>query len=257
MILQTTPRKPDSSGFTLIELITVIAIIALLAALLFPTVTGMMSKGSKAQALNNIREIAKANMQYAADNNGRNLPLALNTNPSTGKSGTYMIKSVYDLAYEMARRGYINQASIYQVQADSYASQLGIVPLSVAVRNSETEPWTLSSEFNNSPISFDLVAGNSSTAPATTPIAMTRGLGSSSTTWSEDPTQSPFGSDGGHIAFIDSHVEWFSNIEGKLVNPRTGKAADNILETISTGAKIFGDPNKSLLDGKQASSSSN
>lgn len=86
---------------------------------------------------------------------------------------------------------------------------------------------------------------------------MTRGLSSTGTTWSEDPTESPFGSDGGHIAFIDSHVEWFSDIEGKLVNPRTGKPADSILEAISTGAKVFGDPNKSLLDGKEAKSSSN
>jgi len=252
MTLKPTTPSSSKRGFTLIELITVIAIIALLAALLFPTVTGMMSKGSKAQGLNNIREIAKANMQYAADNNGRNLPLALNINPTTGKTGTYTVSSVYDLAYEMARRGYINQASIYQIEADAYASQMGITPLSVATRNSESDPWTLSSDFNNSPISFDIIAGNPSTALASTPVALTRGLSPTGTTWDEDPTISPFGGDGGHIAFIDSHVEWFGDIEGKLVNPRTGKAADNLLEALSTGAKVFGDPNKSKLNNKEA-----
>jgi hypothetical protein len=53
------------------------------------------------------------------------------------------------------------------------------------------------------------------------------------------------------VAFLDGHVEWFSNVKGELTNPITRKPATTFLQSISQGAKVFGDPDKSLLDGKE------
>jgi prepilin-type N-terminal cleavage/methylation domain-containing protein len=49
-----------ASGFTLIELLVVIAIIAILAGLAFPAVQGALGGGRKAQARNDVQQIAAA-----------------------------------------------------------------------------------------------------------------------------------------------------------------------------------------------------
>jgi len=50
----------NRSAFTLIELLIVIAIIALLAGLAIPAVTGALQSGKKAQARNDVQQIAAA-----------------------------------------------------------------------------------------------------------------------------------------------------------------------------------------------------
>lgn len=241
----------NRNGFTLIEMITVIAIILLLGALLFPTVTGFLKRGQRAQSLNNIRQIANAYIQYRADNMGRNLPLRISKHPSTGQDAVFEITSPYHIAYEFARREYLNEGAIYQISTDLYVEQQGVYPQSVAVRNADDSPWVLSNAFNSAPISFDLVAGLSSNAPPSTPVAITRGLDPDTGRWVDDETVSPFGSEGGHIAFLDGHVEWYENVNGKLTDPKTRQPVGNILEAISPGAKFFGDPQKSLLHNRE------
>lgn len=56
------PRK--ALGFTLIELLVVIAIIAILAGLAFPAVQGALGSGKKAQARNDVAQLAAAVKAY-------------------------------------------------------------------------------------------------------------------------------------------------------------------------------------------------
>ncbi len=59
---QVSARRPPrkASGFTLIELLVVIAIIAILAGLAFPAVQGALGQAKKAQARNDVQQIASA-----------------------------------------------------------------------------------------------------------------------------------------------------------------------------------------------------
>ena len=57
----------ERKGFTLIELLVVVAIIGILAALVIPTVGGMIERGKKANCMNNMRELGKAALMYKND----------------------------------------------------------------------------------------------------------------------------------------------------------------------------------------------
>jgi prepilin-type processing-associated H-X9-DG protein len=72
---------------------------------------------------------------------------------------------------------------------------------------SVTEDWsTLEDEL----IGYEMVVAMSANAQGSiTPLIWTKGLETDGT-W--DPTVNPWGNDGGHIAFMDGHVEYFDNV---------------------------------------------
>lgn len=59
-----TRTSRERSAFTLVELLIVIAIIAILAGLAFPAVQGALNSGKKAQARNDVQQIAAAIRAY-------------------------------------------------------------------------------------------------------------------------------------------------------------------------------------------------
>jgi len=62
--MNKTPRVSENSAFTLIELLVVIAIIGILMSLLFPAVNGALRAARKAQASNDVTQIATAIVAY-------------------------------------------------------------------------------------------------------------------------------------------------------------------------------------------------
>ncbi len=65
--MNNTPRFPERSAFTLIELLIVIAIIGILMSLLFPAVNGAIDAAKKAQAKNDVTQIATAVIAYETE----------------------------------------------------------------------------------------------------------------------------------------------------------------------------------------------
>jgi len=68
------PHSPETSGFTLIEMLVVIAIIALLASLIIPGLNGAMAKAQQKACQNNLRSIGQLVTDYAMQN--KRLPAA-------------------------------------------------------------------------------------------------------------------------------------------------------------------------------------
>lgn len=64
-------RRPRHSGFTLIELLVVVAIIALLVSILLPSLGRAKAITRQAVCATAIRQLALANLGYAAENDGR------------------------------------------------------------------------------------------------------------------------------------------------------------------------------------------
>ena len=77
----TKERGLPTSGFTMIELLTVIAIIALLASLLLSALSGAKTRGQQIFCLNNARQQIIGIILYS-DDNGDFLPPVSSTDPS-------------------------------------------------------------------------------------------------------------------------------------------------------------------------------
>lgn len=80
-------------GFTLIELLIVISIIAILAGLAFPAVQGALGQGKKAQARNDVNQIAAAIKAFQ---------LEYGRLPSSGSSDTVVNNQIWIQALTMS-----------------------------------------------------------------------------------------------------------------------------------------------------------
>jgi prepilin-type N-terminal cleavage/methylation domain-containing protein len=234
-----TPHHRPSAGFTLIELLTVIAIIGILASIIIPTVGSVRDKAQRAVDSSNIREVGKAAIIYAGDNNDR-LP-----DPSSSPAPTITGTKVYIWAGLLAKAGVLTDATLYFSKSDPVGP--ATIPLSV-LDATDTTKNTLNADFTAQKPSLELVGGLKLSDPATTPVAFTRGL-STAGTWdnnSDGTGKSVYGDVGGHIAFLGGNVQYYKNLgtadaSGRLIKTN-GKTTIDITQTIpkTSTQKIYG-----------------
>jgi len=171
----------------------------------------------------NLRQIGQASLIYAQAHNGR-LPLATD---------------VWDYARLLAEDTGLDNASLWTSRVDpAFNDPDRSAPV---LTKGTTHPRPLSPEFKKIKPSFAVVLGNITTSmPATTPIAWTRGLQADGT-WAK---HSPYGSDGGgHIVFMGGNVMFFKNLgasaaAGELVRYDGKGSTNNILEALPPGCRI-------------------
>lgn len=71
MLNPNSPRMPDKTAFTLLELMAAIAIVALLAALLVPVASKMLDRANEAECVSRLRALGSAVHLFAADHDGK------------------------------------------------------------------------------------------------------------------------------------------------------------------------------------------
>ena len=227
-------RRADSDhpsnalAFTLVELLTVIAIIGILAALLIPTVGSVLDSATRSQAASNIRQIALAYATYAnSGSNPRTIPLT--------------VKDPYQWAAILAEKVNLNDASLYFIGSDPAVANLTDLPKMVGTFNEQGR--LIKNHLIGTPVSWTLAVGISPRAPVSiTPLAWTRGLNSNGY-WDPD---SPWEGAGGHIVYLDGHIQWYDNLvgddpngEGLLVRYTDKGATKNIIEALNPGASFL------------------
>jgi prepilin-type N-terminal cleavage/methylation domain-containing protein/prepilin-type processing-associated H-X9-DG protein len=231
------PRK----GFTLIELLTVIAIIGILASILIPTVGAVLNTAHKAAAANNASQIAKTYVSYS---NGSTNPRNIKTTQQAGSTGgdrtTGVASTINDVAFILSQKAELNDASLWFITSDDNLAGVTI-PKSVIEGDPSTATDVGPGFSTAQPKSWAFVIGLSTSAPSTTtPVIWTYGL-STAGKWST--TKSPWKGTGGHMAFLDGHVEWFDQLNqadpsSSLVvypgNPNPGTATNDYTQAINS-----------------------
>lgn len=235
--------KTRPAGFTLIELLTVIAVIGILAALIFPTVSKVRETAQRTVDANNLREIVKAATLYAADNQER-LPdpiflAAQEPAALTGGSGPFLWAGI------LAQRGLLTDPSFYFAKNDPLFN--GTVPTAIVSpgnRNALDPSFT-----TDRVLSFEFVGGLRLGDAPTTPVAFTRGLQRDGT-W--HPQNGVYRDTGGHIAFLDGHVQFYPNLteaahQLTLQNGRKGSALLQALpDRPASPPRVYATPPASL-----------
>jgi len=232
--MHASQSRSTDAGFTLIELLTVIAIIGILAAIIIPTVGKVRNTAQRTVDANSLREIAKAAMIYATDNNDR-LPDP-NTTPAPRVTGG---DKLYIWAGLLAKSGALSDPTFYFSKNDPKSD--GNFPSSI-LDPADAAKNTLLADFTAKTPSVELVGGLKMSDPSTTPIAFTRGLKTDGT-WDNNADgtgKSVYGDDGGYIVFLGGNVQFYKDLggddsTGKLTKTN-GKPTNNITETIPRGS---------------------
>lgn len=218
----------NRGGFTLIELLTVIAIIGILAAILIPTVGKVRESARRTVDASNLREIGKACLIWANDNNERFPPKTGIDSAGLVQSTPSSTTSAYTFAAALAQGGGLNDGNLWISLSDPKAP---IGTIGTVLNSTKTG---VDSTFSSAELSFQVVAGINVGSGPTVPLAFTRGLNTAGK-WLRS-NDAVYGDDGGHIVFVGGNVAFYRDLgsgttDGKLI-ASDGTRTNDITKTV-------------------------
>jgi len=220
-----------------VEVLMLVAVLAILASILLPTFGRVSDCGGRSVDASNLRQIGQASFIYANDHR-EDLP-GLNLNSVGEITPGRSTPGIHAIAAALARHGGLNDATLWVSRSDR-TPHLTVSSLTVVL---DRASMTVSPAFADSPVSYQYVAGLSTNAAPTTPLAFTRGLQSDGN-WTDDAAISVYGRDGGYMTFMGGNVAFYRDLRGRggeLKNPRGGLTS-NLLEAVPGDARIFSYP---------------
>lgn len=202
-------------AFTLIELLTVLTIITVFMGVMFPLGEQFIAKSHRVADIQHLRQVALAYFDYLTTN-------------SENQSQINAIKNAHDFAVLLAKNNYINNPECYLSKAEKTTKS---IPSDIVVHR-EDDTWEISPKF---PISWVIITGvpiNKTQLP----IAYSRGLDLETGTWIHE---SPYGIQGGLVAFFDGRVQFVPHVKGKWKDYKTGKSTNNLRKALPDNAHAY------------------
>lgn len=215
------------AGFTLIELLTVIAIIGILAAIFIPTIGAVREKAQRAVDASNLREIHKAALIYAGDNNDRLPDPAALATLVTGGSPVHRWPGI------LAKNNLLTDASFHIAKNDILFN--GTYPTAI-VDPADATRRQLAADFIAAPLSWEFVGGVRMSDPPTTPVAFTRGLQPNGS-W--HITSGVYRDTGGFVVYLGGNVVFYNSTVDVFTSPTTGRKVTDIRQAIPATARIY------------------
>lgn len=201
------PRKLPS-GITLVELLAVIVVLAVLIAILIPTISGVVNQKGNFSHASHARQIAQAYQTYSLDQpHPRNISTTASSPGGTALTGT--ASNIEDVALILAKYAKLNDGAAWFIRTDKNLAD-AYIPRAVFAGDI-TQAKSVTVDFQKtSPKAWAFVVGLTTSPPQASmmPLLWTYGLKSDGT-WLRN---SPWDGTGGHIAYLDGHVEWAERI---------------------------------------------
>ena len=191
--------------------------------------------------MSNLKQIALAYNTFSSSG-GRTRTISDGSyNESTAPSSA---STVLEWPLVLAQNGGLLDATVYYIESDQAVTDAGGVDSlpKIIGQKDTTGLFTPNTEWTGlgtEVIGYEMVTGTSANAnSSTTPLIWTKGLQTAGT-W--NATINPWGSDGGHIAFMDGHVTFYQNVAQPpaLVDTTDGSATANIEDTLTGSARIL------------------
>lgn len=209
----------------MVSLLFLVVVFSALAVLAIPAFFGTDHHPLGFVYSSNLRSIASAYQAYTTSEKTPRI--------YTAKPGD----TVHDIAVLLAQNDGLYDAAFWIFKPD-----LNGQPMPKNVLIGDPSYGKINPDFAKLTLAWEFAANIPANAPpTTTPVAWTRGLQPDGT-WDET---SPWKGAGGHIAFLDGHVEWVDkkltteDAETRLVNFTTHQPTVNIREALPPGAVIL------------------
>lgn len=220
-------RRFPAAAFTLIELLTVIAIIGILAMIFIPSLGAVRERAQRAVDASNLREVHKAALLYAGENNDRLPDPSALANLLSGGSSVQRWPGI------LAKHNLLTDPSFFIAKNDPLFN--GTYPPTI-LNPGDPARRQLANDFTSAPLSWEFVGGIRLSDPPTTPVAFTRGLQPDGS-W--DINSGVYKDTGGFVVFLGGNVVFYNSTVDAFTSPTTGRRVTDIRQAIPATAKIY------------------